>query len=276
MVRYGMRRRQGACTFADPWGERLQLAWQRNAPRPDLERLLSDLRARESVASEDDDPRMRDLHEGAWQGLVIEREGMTVTRAVCHDASEPGLLELTISWRDGYDEQREKAMLASTRYVPAQEFTTWQAFGIAARIPSRYELAECRCLPGDARLGFRAGKALPSLTLRRLGFTSVWLRQPLADWLAQQLPARSRRACRDREETPAGHALEVLHSRHRLRGLRQLLAGSVPRADYACLCPAEQRVYHVVEEGAAEERRFSLRCACGELLAGGEADAGTP
>ena len=41
MTRYGLCYERGVCAYQDEWGERMQLAWQRNAPPLDLERLVS-------------------------------------------------------------------------------------------------------------------------------------------------------------------------------------------------------------------------------------------
>ena len=279
MVRYGMHNARGVCTFMDELRERLQLSWQRDTDCPDFERLLSDLRAREMLPAGSDDGSPPEVRFEAlpadtpWGGVVIVKDGETTTRAARYFEEARTLVEVALFWEDVRDIETEAELLQGVRLEAPSPCRRWLAFGIRAALPAKMQLAECRCLPGSAQLVFHGRAALPSVTMRRLAFPSVWLKHSLADWLAGQLPGQSRILDRSVATPPAGHVLETIRSRHGRGRFGRLFGAMVARSDYACLCPAEQRVYHVAAEAASGIGRatpllppVSLGCRCGQLL----------
>ncbi|TFH17855.1 MAG: hypothetical protein E4H02_01730 [Lentisphaerales bacterium] len=274
MLRFGSRRERGACSFSDEFAERLQLSWAREAERPDFERLISDLRAKYETEyaddpGEDPPPDFLDLPAyDHWHGLVIIEGEKHTTRAARYFPETQALVEMTFLWEASRDDSVEHKVLQSVKVHMPSERQRWKAFGIDAEIPGDLRLSACKCLPGDAQLSFAGRRSLPSVTIRRMAFPSVWLKEPLGNWLLNQLPGRSRVQTRNSVATSAGHSVEQIVSIRSRGSLGFLLGLRITRLNQACLCPREQRVYHVATDARREATRLvSLRCECGSLLA---------
>lgn len=278
MVRFGLHYARGACTFADEFGERLQLSWQRDVDRPDMDRVVSDLRAQASLEQGQAGADTGGAHfeslpaSSPWRGLVTFDDGQATTRAVNYFAGNRTLLETTVFWRDDRSQARERKLLEDIHPVPPAALREWRAFGISATIPANLPLVTCRCLPGKIELAFKGPKSLPSLTIRRLAFVSAWLKGTQGEWLRKSIPAQLRIRGKRTYTSGPGHPIDVVTTRcgdvlSRL-GLRRSV-----RTDYAVVCPEEQRMYHVTEENrAGAPRMLTLRCECGELLAPAKCD----
>ena len=272
MVRFGLHYGRGVCTFADPFAERLQVSWQRDTPPPDFERLLSDLHAAERTGGArgdaDADVRTETLAMGdGWHGLVVERGGGVTTRAARYDASCRALMEAVLFWERERRADIEANLLHHLQFSPAAERRTWQAFGISADVPAGLALADCRCLPADVTLAFRERRSPRSASIRRMGFVTVWLKDPLQDWLRMTVPGPCRVLSALTRATGAGHELAILETRRRGRLSRPLVGRKPSRFDYAAVCSAEQRLYHVVEvRPPSQPPLIRLSCACGPIL----------
>lgn len=272
LVRFGRHYGRGACTFADPYGERLQVSWQRDTSAPDFARLLSDIRSGAQVDAAGDaagpELPIEELTSGeGWQGLVIHRAGHITTRAVRYDASNRALMEVAVQWGDERDAGAEARVLHGLCFLSPADRRPWIAFGISAELPATLPLSECRCLPADVTLGFRGKRKLPAVSIRRMGFVALWLKEPLRDWLGKTVPGPYRVLGDQARTTDAGHALVTLETRRRGRLTRPLLGPKASRFDYAVVCPEEQRLYHVVEERTANQPPLvRLSCTCGRLL----------
>ena len=275
MSRYGLRYERGLCVFADEFRDRLHLAWQRAVDGPDVERLLSDLKAREQAAppansSGSQAPAFVSLPAiGAWHGLTISRGDDVTTRAVCNIAPHRLLIEATLLWERAWDKQLEREILASMHMRDTSAWRRWQAFGICAEIPAELALTECRCLPGDVQWSFQSQGRYPSVSVRRLGFVRAWLKQPLNRWLEQQIPPGATKVRQGALHPLASHEVATIASRRRREGLGLLTGARIHRHDWAALCPREQRLYHVATESRDEAPELvRLACACGSLLPG--------
>jgi hypothetical protein len=273
LVRYGLNYNRGACTFSDELHERLQISWQRDTDCPDFGRLLSDLQSKERAAhaaGPNGQSNVEFLPLPAitdWHGVVIMQGGGTVTRAACYFAEQRTLVETAVFWQSERDVHAEHAILSNTRVAERSSRRKWQALGICAEVAAEMDMVSCRCLPGVTQWCFRGKKTFPSVTIDRIGFSSVWLKEPLRDWLQKRIPERSRVLRRETRETRAGHPMENVVST-RSRGHFGFLVGArVTRSDYACVCPDEQRVYHVVTETTGKDSDLlKIRCPCGDLL----------
>jgi len=271
MTRFGRRYEQGACTFSDALHERLQLAWQRTASCPDLARLLSDLKAKESAAAgKAGSVHMTELAgPDGWIGFALRRDRTTTTRAARYFEDAATLIEVTLSWQGRRDKTLEEELLGHVRVLCPSDWRAWRAFGIDAEVPTALHLAECRCLPGNAELVFRSARPHPSVTIRRLGFPSAWLKQKLSDWLKTRIPEPFTATARRAETVQPGHELVHITSVRPKGHLGKITRKQTWRHDWASLCPREERVYHVsAETDTANERPARLRCACGALLPG--------
>lgn len=273
LVRYGLNYNRGACTFSDELHERLQLSWDRGMDCPDFGRLLSDLQSREHAAHAPGSNGHREVDFlplpaiADWHGVVIMQGGRTVTRAACYFAEGRTLVETAVFWQGQRDVHLERAMLANIRVAERGARRKWEALGICAEVPGEMDMVSCRCLPGDTRWCFRGKKTFPLVTIDRIGFSSVWLKEPLRDWLQKRIPKRSSVLRRGTRQTGAGHPLEYLASTRSRGSLGFLVGARVTRNDYACVCPGEQRVYHVVTETTGNDSvLLKIRCSCGELL----------
>ncbi|MBN1669711.1 MAG: hypothetical protein JXR37_01680 [Kiritimatiellae bacterium] len=275
MLRYSLTYAGGTCTFSDELEERLQISWQRTAPCPDLERLFSDLRARETTARQADGeanpppPHFGDLPAaGAWHGFAVSRAGRRTTRAARYFGAAETLVEAAVFSRDADAPDVERGVLASVEALTPKGRRRWEAFGIRAEVPVDLPLAECRCLPADVTLTFRQGDRPPSIVIRRRGFSSVWLAIPLEQWLQEQIPAEFRQTQVDTVESESGHeVVRIAGTRRRRDPLGLLTGGRIRRRDYACHCAAEQRVYHVTTERPDTlDAGLRLRCSCGVIL----------
>jgi len=273
LVRYGLHYERGVCTFSDELEERLQLSWQRDIGQPDFERLLSDLKSKEHVEDSDDAEQHRVPEFSplpgpeAWHGVVITRQDGIVTRAARHFGPHKTLVEATVLWQTGRDAETETGVLSSIRVAGKTEWSKWQAFGIWAEVPRAMRLVSCQCLPGKTQWSFQGKKTFPTVAISRVGFASVWLKEPLRDWLQKQVPERSRVLRRVTKQTGAGHSMEQITSTRSRGHLGFLVGAKITRNDYACLCPGEERVYHVViETTGGTPDLVRLRCRCGDLL----------
>lgn len=273
MVRYGMNYDRGACVFFDELDERLLVAWERKAKRPDFDRLCSDLRARETAAyAESPDgrvaPEFLDLAgAGEWRGLAIASGGEVKTRAARYFTEAGALLETTIFWKRERDVGAERALLSAVRPVDSGGWRAWRAFGIDAEIPADMKLVACRCLPGDTQWEFRGRSNYPWTMIRRMAFPDIWLKEPLRDWLQRQPPGGSSEIGRTAHTAGAVHDMTIIATRRARGKLGPVTGARVFRHDYACVCPREKRVYHAATEVTAQAPiQLLLRCECGDLL----------
>ena len=272
MTRYGKRHESGVCTFMDELHERLQVSWQRTDRPPDLDRLVSDLRSRELTDNKDLDAAPQPEFESfatqtPWHGVAITRGGTSVTRAARYFPGEEILLEIAILWPDRRDMAREEELLRGIQPQPNADRRVWQAFGVQAELPAALHLFDCKCLPGDTELQFQGDGKFPRVTIHRLAFPSVWLKEPLHEWLQGKLPEHTKIERQHSRTTPGGHALERIASRPGRGRLGWLLGLRFYRTDWACLCPEERRVYHVILESVRpDEDLVALHCGCGPMI----------
>ena len=273
LIRYGSDYRRGVCLFADEFAERFQLAWQREMDRPDLDRLMSDIKAKELTTPTAEGGGLAPTCAlwpafGPWRGVTARQGDAVRTRAVCYRAEERLLLETAAFWNRTPEIETEHAILGSIRVHAREDWRPWEAFGIRAEVSTALGLTACRCVPADAELTFRGPRPRPWASVRRMGFVRAWLREPVADWLKAKLPEGWKLLSADASEIAAGHPSARMTAAAR-RGLLGLAAsGHARRQELAVLCPSEQRLYHVIQEFDQDPAPALLKisCACGKSL----------
>jgi len=246
----------GRCTFSDRFHQRLDLCWRPLKYVPNLELMLEKYRP-----TKDDKATVRCLDDGPehWQGLVRRPKEGTVVHAMRFFVEQRLFAEATIVWSGRRDVNLERAVLDS---VQPQETNTpqrhWRAMGIDMSIASRFELHKSAAKVGRVTWRFRdASKPPAELVVERIAMPEYWLGTSLADWLAEQVPAKLERV-RDEPFICNGHRGQQLFSECRAPGLAGLRGVRQLRLDAAWLCPVENRVYHLELSRQGKQNELSF------------------
>jgi hypothetical protein len=232
----------GHLTFSDRRFQRMEVRWLALNFAPELDLLLEKYRK-----ADNKEGRTVPLEgqPSPWQGLTRQMPNGSVVRAARTFPQQRLLVETTLIWPDGRDVELERAILASVAAMPAGPAQLWQALGVSATIPAEYDLRGLSASVGRVRWEFApAGKSPPRIAIERLAMPEFWLKDPLRDWLARELPSQHYLLRQDtcewnkhRGERLISHAFAGTLAA--LRGRRRM------RLDLAWQCPVENRVYHV-------------------------------
>jgi len=264
----------GRCTFSDRFHQRLDLRWRPLKYVPNLELMIEKYRP-----AKDDKTTVRRLDDGPehWQGLVRRPKEGTVVHAIRFFVERRWLAEATIVWSGRRDVNLERTVLES---VQPQDTTgpqrQWRAMGIDMSIASQFELHKSVAKVGRVTWRFRnADKPPVQLAVERIAMPEYWLDKPLADWLAEQVPAKLE-CVREEPFIRNGHRGQQLFSEGRVAGLAGLRGIRQLRLDAAWLCPVENRVYHLElsrqgrQDAIAFDQDLQIRCCTAVPALAGE------
>ena len=180
-----------------------------------------------------------------WRGLLRRTPKGNFIQAARTFPQQQMLVEATIVWPDTRQVELERAILASVTLMPPGPARLWQAMGISATIPTDYQLRSVSTKVGRIRWEFVAGKkTLPRIAVERIAMPEFWLKGPLRDWLAKELPPRHELK---RQELAiwGNHRGEQLICRSSAGTLARLRGRWRMRLDMAWQCELENRVYHL-------------------------------
>lgn len=211
VVRHSLSPARGRLTLVDRYRQRLELNWTRCEREPDVERMLSDDRARQ--LEHQPDARLESLEAGDWRGTtrVFDESGQAVTRAVRYDAGTGRLLEAVVITTAGPEDLAEAGELLASIAVEskAEEATRWRAFDLDVTTPGgEWRLASTEVKPADVTLAFRQFRGVgdesdkptgAEATVRRMGMADAWWTGDAARFLRQ-----SWRGAPEVEQTRAG------------------------------------------------------------------------
>jgi len=232
----------GRCAFADRYQYRFEWSWRSVGRAPDIERLMTDYRSKLVTEGTMTEPKLVALP--GWHGLAGKQGAAWISRFGRFFDDARCLAELVFLWPGSRDREIERSVAASFAPVPVQDgVQPWKAFGMAVEAPAAVPLSSCKVEPAHAALTFSATKRGDSCVFRRLGFATVWLKEPVADWLRRQAP-RTVRDIACTQETRAGHAVSLL------RGTLPRRGPFFPPRSYAAAawqCPGDERLYCVTQ-----------------------------
>jgi len=232
----------GRCLLADRYFQRLDVRWQVLNFAPRLELLIEKYRKNDT-----EDSRSVPLEGGPapWQGLLRRTPKGSFIQAARMCPQQRLLVEATIVWPETRQVELERAILASIAVMPPGPTQLWQAMGLSATIPGDYQLRGVSAKVGRIRWEFVAGKkTLPRIAVERIALPEYWLKGPLRDWVAEELPPRHEP---QRQELAlwGNHRGQQLISRASAGTLAWLRGRRRIRLDMAWQCELENRVYHL-------------------------------
>lgn len=174
LVRHGLRPQHGSLVFVDRRVQRLTVSWTECRSEPDLERLLSDYRAK--LEQEASGGSFKEWRSRADRCLEQRGpHGVRVTRAVRYHAPHRRLLEIQCVASDTADDACVTALLDSLALTDAPaEARRVCAFGLDVLMPVGFVVARADVKPFDATLHFAERDGTATATLRRLGMVSRW------------------------------------------------------------------------------------------------------
>jgi hypothetical protein len=243
------------CIFSDRLYQRLDVRWKPVKYVPNLDLMLDKHRARHD---KDTKVRLENFDDAGpeWRGVVRKGDAATVVHAGRFFRDERILVEATIIWPKRREKAVEKAILATIAPLDGKAaVTSWQALGLRVSIGSKYVLRTADLQVGRVGWTFDLpGKRNRLVTVERLAMPEHWLKGPLVEWLAEQLPQDF--SAHDSGPTKfAGHQAHKLLSRGRANPLNRLRGRRRLRLDVAWQCDSERRVYRatVVDVVAGDE-----------------------
>lgn len=248
----------GRLVFADRTHQRMDVRWRPLKYVPNMDLMLEKHHRRT-----DDETEISDLDAAPapWRGVVRRMGDAAIVHAGRFFRETRWMVEVTVVWPDGRDEQIENEILASVApQDPREDIRTWRAMGIDLSAPREFDVRRSVAKVGKVRWELATSpKREAEIVVERLAMPEYWLKTPLRDWLAEGLAEDSKQLRQDPIEIN-GHRAEQLISVEKigtlssLRGLRRL------RLDLAWQCPVEARVYHVsmVEVSRAGREEIAL------------------
>ncbi len=266
IVRHSVRRRQGRLVLVDRRQQRMQVSWVDVAKRPDLERVISDYKARDKA--EDAKTTFRGIScQGNWRGFRRIRGETALTRVGWHHEKSGRWIELSIFWPTGVEEALETGILKGFEPSGSEEKTTRvQAFGIALETDQGWTLSEAEVKPAAVKLTLRRGAE--EATVRRLGMVESWFKGDLEGFLKHEMGG---------EETDLRKVIWNGHEAHRGEGrlkgswMSGVLGLRGKRSDLAWVCPQVHSLFQVTIAGRGSERTapeaMNVRC-CGNAAGG--------
>ncbi len=237
----------GRCSFSDRYQERLRVEWHVLQRVPDLDGMLHKYRHR--MEKKDSDVVVHEMPHAPepWVGVTRRTPEGWITNAGRLFRQRRWLVEVTFLWSGGPDAGTEAAVLESidteSEDVPARR---WHALGLRVAAPRGYDLATASTQVGRVRWEFLPprGERDGAITVERLAMPDMWLKRPLRDWLAGELPPHARTVRQDAVAC-APHGAEQIISTSRITPLLSLLGIRRLRVDRAWRCPIEDRIYHM-------------------------------
>ena len=247
------------CILVDRRVQRLQADWQTLRRPPDLKAMFEGLRHRRPEA-----PTVDLAGVPGWAGLVRKESDKTIVLAGRYFADAACLVQAVLSWPGKRDPRIERTVLGSVAPLPQGQTQPWQALGIVAEVPEGFELQRASSRVGHVAWEFgRPGRGSAGLSLERIAMLGEWLKVPVGEWLAGQVPAGFKRL-RQLRVPCAGHQGEEVHSQ-RGSALTGVAGRRVYRLDRAWVCPTDERLYRLAywQRSAGElEMPSSLRLYC--------------
>ncbi len=259
MLQYSLKMESGRCAFADRYGFRCEMTWQRVDGPPDFDRMLSDYQAK---LTEDGMARGHRIENAGIAGLKGRLNGATVTRFGRYAVGESCLVELVFPWPGKRDPDVEREVLQSFQEVPADAAgcRRWRAFGMDVKVPQGLTLGSCRVEPALAEWQFVNRRERPVLRCARRGLVEEWMKESPQSWLEHEARPASRPPARWRHQRRNRHAVDRVDGTAQpqgwLRRKRHLQAE-------AWICQGDGRLYSWIAESAPDLPTEPLRC-CGE------------
>ncbi len=245
----------GWCLFADRIYQRLDVRWRPVKYVPNLELLLDKYRQHK-----DREPAPYQLPvPDPWQALGRDTDQGQLTHAFRFFSDAKLLVETTIIWPEGRNEQVEHEILAGMDTQPAETATNrFQAMGISMGIPARYELTETTSTVGHIKWHFtEAGRDRPGVTIERIAMPEYWLSGSIGDWQASDITEKTRVIDR-RVVNCNGHNGQQIITSEKIGPVSSLRGLRLIKLDRAWLCPAENRVYRLVISARSATEEISL------------------
>lgn len=227
------------CALVDRRFQRLEVHWEVLHRRPDLREMYR--RLGKGLKHSRPEP-LRGA--GQWTGLVRAEKSGWIVHAGRFFKDRHVLVQVVLTWPGQRDRALERAVLGGIAPQGDDDPVLWQAFGLSAMVPRRFELAESANKVGRLSWEFRRpGRGGEGLTVERLAMPRYWLKASVGDWLRGELP-QGFKAWRELPVTCGGQAGTEIHSR-RSNPLTAVARKGVSRLDRAWLCRQDQRVYRV-------------------------------
>ena len=227
------------CRFVDRRFERLQVTWQVLPREPDLPEMYRRLARHEGRKPS---PALKGVPE--WTGLVRHEGAGAVVHAGRFFRPGRWLVQVVMVWPEARDRELERAVFEGISPQPAGQVRDWEALGLSAAVPADFDLTEAGSKVGKVAWDFKRPKRRwAGLSIERLAMPEAWLKGPLGEWLAGEIPP----GFRPRRETPVdcgGQGGTEIYSR-RASPVTFLLRTGMSRLDRAWLCRNEARVYRV-------------------------------
>ncbi len=273
VIRHGTSPLKGSLVFADRTRQRLQVTWTACRKAPDVDRLLSDHRAKQLRANGEAKFDEAEPAEG-WRGLVRRfDDGRAITRLARY---EPGsverfekgkLVEVVLEHRPGDAAEAELLPDILAGFDADADPRRYRVFGLDATVPEGWWLGSTRVLPGDVTLTFQdvdpATQREPRATVavRRQAMADAWFDGDLEALVRRELPKAEWRF--DPAEVNRHDAVEggcVVPGPR----LKRFVNRHDRRAERAWHCEADNAVYRVAATGPARRNPsaggFELRC----------------
>jgi hypothetical protein len=269
MLQFMRDSRTGRCAFADRYQFRLELDWRVVPAPPDFECMLSGYRAR---LVELGMKNVRNVSNGAWEGVYCEGPEGESTRFGRHFPGESCLLELIFLWPGKRDIREETAVLGSVAEEPAGAggLRRWRAFGMDLRASPGFVLEQCMVKPARAEMVFTTRAGMLEECFARFGMVEEWLSDPVDSWLMGRSP-RNVSAARAGTRQVAGHGVTRVCGTRRAAGVRGLMGRRSRYEAEAWICPSDGRLYSVSrlcdgEPGKADLPPAGRRLTCCDTL----------
>lgn len=268
MLQFARDPEVGRCVFGDRYQYRFELDWKRVHGAPDMERMVSDYRAKLAA---DGLREVRPLGHSPWlgtHGLDGERE---ICRYGMYSAESRQVLEAVFLWppREQARPSLEGRVLDSLRVLPvlADGRRCWQAFGMTWHVPAATVFASCEVAPAQVEAVFALRNDRGQATFSRRGMVSEWLTVPVSEWLEQSMPAGYVRETLT-QAGQSGHEVCSLVARRERSVLSDWRHGRRRYEASAWICPRDRRLYCVSRwahrrRGQASGLDVALSCCSG-------------
>lgn len=214
----------------------MDIQWRPSKAVPDLEKMFAHYRRTVGKSKTEDFAPF-----GGWEGFIRKEDDRTVTQVGRYFEASHRLVELAIVWPGPRDKALERKLLTGIGpHEQDSDRRTWQALGLAVAVPRGLPMKGYLAQPGRIRFDF-LGK-LGRLSVSRVAMVDYWLKQPVADWLAEQAPPDAR-LDHGQECIINGHQGQELLTSQRGRGLDLLLGRRRWEYRRAWICPRSERFY---------------------------------
>ena len=291
VVRHGVSPLKGSLVFADRTRQRLQVTWTACRKAPDVDRLLSDHRAKQLKANEKAVFDEAEPAEG-WRGLVRRFEdGRAITRLARYEAGAAGgskLVEVVLEHRPGDRAEAELLPTILAGFDAEGEVGRYRIFGLDVKVEGaeggaeagerpaplgkvlrggRWWLGSTRVLPADVTLTFQDTdpathkEAKATVAVRRQGMADGWFDGDLEKLIKRELPKAK---WEFEEDEVNGHGAVVGRCVVPGPRIKRFARLHNARVEVAWQCEEENAVYRVAATGPArrgvEVAGFVVRC----------------